>query len=275
MNSKPDILRRILARKVEEIEAGARKTTLADWRAQLDAAPRPRGFAAAMQARVEAGGPAVIAEVKKASPSAGVLREPFDVAEIAGSYAEYGATCLSVLTDAPFFQGRLENLKLARKACALPLLRKDFIVDPWQVYEARVAGADAILLIVAALGDAMLADLTALAADLDLDVLVEAHDEQELERALALPTPLIGINNRDLHTFATRLETSLELAPLVPKNRLLVTESGVSTAAGVARMREAGIQAFLVGEAFMRAPEPGKQLAKLFGGATGGPNPST
>lgn len=267
MNSKPDILRRILERKVEEIEAGARETTLADFRAQLDGAPKPRGFAAAMQAKVDAGKPAVIAEVKKASPSAGVLREPFDVAEIAGSYAEHGAACLSVLTDAPFFQGRLENLKLARKACDLPLLRKDFIVDPWQVYEARVAGADAILLIVAALGDAMLGDLAALANDLELDVLVEAHDQEELERALALPTPLIGINNRDLHTFTTRLETSLELAPQVPSDRLLVTESGVSSPEAVARMREAGIHAFLVGEAFMRAEEPGKQLARLFGTA--------
>ncbi|MCC6594984.1 MAG: indole-3-glycerol phosphate synthase TrpC [Rhodanobacteraceae bacterium] len=260
-----DILHRILQRKAEEIAARSAALPLAERAARVaDLAPT-RGFADALEARIEAGRPAVIAEVKKASPSKGVIRADFDPAAIAASYARGGATCLSVLTDADFFQGSEAALQAARAACALPVLRKDFTIDAWQVYEARAIGADAILLIVAALGDASLLELTLLAAELDLDVLVEVHDEAELERALALPARLIGINNRNLRSFETSLDTSLRLQAQVPAPRIVVAESGIHTPADVATLRAAGIGAFLVGEAFMRAPDPGAELARLFG----------
>jgi len=218
-----------------------------------------------LRAAVDAGRPAVIAEIKKASPSAGVIRPHFEPAAIARSYEAGGAACLSVLTDREFFQGGDEYLREARAACRLPVLRKDFIVDEYQVYEARAIEADCILLIVAALGDAQLRELAGLAAHLEMDVLVEVHDEEELDRALALDTPLIGVNNRDLRTFRTRLDTTLRLKARVPEDRLVVTESGIHTREDVARMRANGVHAFQVGEAFMRAPDPGQKLAELFG----------
>jgi indole-3-glycerol phosphate synthase len=217
-----------------------------------------------MEAKIDQGLPAVIAEIKKASPSKGVIRPEFDPAAIAKSYAKGGAACLSVLTDKDFFHGSEEFLRQARDACALPVLRKDFVIDPYQVYEARAIGADCILLIVAALGDAALLELSLLAAELDLDVLCEVHDAEELERALALPVPLVGVNNRNLRTFETSLDTSLELQELMEYDRIMVTESGIRTAEDVAMLREAGINAFLVGEAFMRAENPGRELQRLF-----------
>ncbi|MBA8889472.1 indole-3-glycerol phosphate synthase [Dokdonella fugitiva] len=259
-----DILQRILARKAEEIAERSARVPLAELAAQAADLPPTRGFAAAIEAKLEAGLSAVIAEVKKASPSRGVIRADFDPAAIAASYAAGGAACLSVLTDTDFFQGSEAYLQQARAACALPVLRKDFTVDPYQVYEARAIGADAILLIVAALDDAVLLELALLAAELDLDVLVEVHDEDELERALDVPAPLVGINNRNLRTFETSLDTTLRLRGRVGDGRVLVTESGIHAPADVARMREAGIDAFLVGEAFMRAPDPGAELARLF-----------
>ncbi|MGN6520134.1 MAG: indole-3-glycerol phosphate synthase TrpC [Dokdonella sp.] len=260
----PDILNRILARKVEEIAERSARQPLAELSAQVADLPPTRGFAAAIEAKLEAGLPAVIAEVKKASPSQGVIRAEFDPAAIAASYAAAGAACLSVLTDADFFQGSEACLQQARAACGLPVLRKDFTIDAYQVYEARVVGADAILLIVAALGDAALLELALLAAELDLDVLVEVHDEDELERALDIPAPLVGINNRNLRTFETSLETTLRLRGRVDEGRVLVTESGIHVPADVTRLREAGVGAFLVGEAFMRAPDPGAELTRLF-----------
>jgi indole-3-glycerol phosphate synthase len=224
-----------------------------------------RDFEAALRARLAQGDAAVIAEVKKASPSKGVLRAAFDPAAIARAYAANGAACLSVLTDRQFFQGAPEHLVAARGACSLPVLRKDFVVDPYQVYEARAMGADCVLLIVAALDPARMRALEAAARALGLDVLVEVHDAAELDLALALHTPLIGINNRNLRTFETRLETTLDLLPRIPPDRLLVTESGILAKSDVARMRAAGVHAFLVGEAFMRAPDPGRALAELFG----------
>jgi indole-3-glycerol phosphate synthase len=259
-----DILNRILARKVEEIAARSARLPLTELSARVADLPPTRGFAAAIEAKIEARLPAVIAEVKKASPSQGVIRADFDPAAIAASYAAAGAACLSVLTDADFFHGSEAYLQQARAACALPVLRKDFTIDAYQVYEARAIGADCILLIVAALDDTALLELSLLAADLDLDVLVEVHDAAELERALEIPAPLIGINNRNLRTFETSLDTTLRLRARVGDERLLVTESGIHTPADVARMREAGIGAFLVGEAFMRAPDPGAELARLF-----------
>ncbi|MEO6688954.1 MAG: indole-3-glycerol phosphate synthase TrpC [Dokdonella sp.] len=259
-----DILQRILARKVEEITARSQQLSLAELSARVADLPPTRGFAAAIEAKIEAGLPAVIAEIKKASPSQGVIRADFNPAAIATSYAAAGAACLSILTDADFFQGSEAYLQQARVACELPVLRKDFTIDPYQVYEARAIGADCILLIVAALGDTSLLELSLLAAELDLDVLIEVHDEAELERALDIPAPLIGINNRNLRTFETSLDTTLHLRKRVGDERLLVTESGIHTPADVARMREAGIGAFLVGEAFMRAHDPGAELARLF-----------
>ncbi|HET7266632.1 MAG TPA: indole-3-glycerol phosphate synthase TrpC [Oleiagrimonas sp.] len=260
----PDILQRILARKSDEVAERSARVPLDELMGRcVDLAPT-RGFAAAMETRIERDEPAVIAEIKKASPSKGLIRPDFDPASIARSYEKAGATCLSVLTDAEFFQGSTDYLKLARDACKLPVLRKDFIVDAYQVYEARLMGADCILLIVAALEDGPLLDLTMLAAELDMDVLVEVHDGEELERALGLPAPLIGINNRNLRTFKTSLDTSEDLRDVVPYDRTLVTESGIREPADVRRMREAGIDAFLVGEAFMRADDPGSELKRLF-----------
>jgi indole-3-glycerol phosphate synthase len=263
-----DILQRIVAVKHEEIAATLAARSLASWRAEAEAAARAgtgRGFAAALRARVAAGRPAVIAEVKKASPSKGVLREHFVPAEIAARYEAGGAACLSVLTDERFFQGSAAFLQQARAACTLPVLRKDFMVHELQVHEARAWQADCILLIAACLDDAQMADLEAVALALGLDVLVEVHDAAELERALRLKTPLVGINNRNLKTFEVSLQTTLDLMARVPADRLLVTESGILAPADVRRMREAGVHAFLVGEAFMRAPDPGAALAALFG----------
>lgn len=262
----PDILARILQRKAEELVERSRSRPLSALRARLDGLAPTRGFYRQLRQRVEAGEAAVIAEIKKASPSKGVLREDFDPVAIARSYEAAGATCLSVLTDEDFFQGSLAYLTSVRQVCRLPLLRKDFIVDPYQVYEARVAGADAILLIVAALGDPLMHELAATAQNLDLDVLVEVHDADELERALLLDTPLIGINNRNLRTFATSLETTLDLLARIPDDRLVVTESGIHGIEDVALMRRHSVNAFLVGEAFMRAPDPGARLASLFSG---------
>ncbi len=259
-----DILTTILARKAEEVAARSARVSLADLRALVDDAPPTRGFADALNAMVGQGDPAVIAEVKKASPSKGVIRQDFRPADIAVSYEFGGAACLSVLTDVDFFQGADDYLKQAREACTLPVLRKDFTVDPYQVYEARVLGADCILLIVAALDDAQLVDLSGLAMQLGMDVLVEVHDIDELERALQVPVPLVGINNRNLRTFDVSLETTLAMKDAVPKDRLLVTESGILVPQDVATMRAAGVNAFLVGETFMRAEEPGEALRQLF-----------
>ena len=259
-----DILNRILARKVEEIAERSARLPLAELRARVADQPDTRGFAAALESRVEAGRTAVIAEIKKASPSKGVIRADFDPVAIAQSYQRGGASCLSVLTDVDFFQGADAYLQQVRAACGLPLLRKDFTIDAYQVYEARVIGADCILLIAAALDDETLMDLALLAADLDLDVLVEVHDGDELERALEIPAPLIGINNRNLRSFEVSLETSVNLRRNVPAERLLVSESGIATREDVAHLRTAGIHAFLVGEAFMRATDPGSELQRLF-----------
>jgi len=259
-----DILKTILARKAEEIRERSARVSLRDLSARVDDAPPVRGFVVAIEAKIAAGQAGVIAEVKKASPSKGVMRPDFRPAEIARSYEAGGAACLSVLTDVDFFQGADAYLQEARSACSLPVLRKDFTIDPYQVYEARVLGADCILLIVAALGDAALVELSELAAELDMDVLVEVHDGEELERALATPARLIGINNRNLRTFATTLDTTLELRSRVPAQRLLVTESGIVTREDVARMRGADVHAFLVGETFMRAEDPGAELRRLF-----------
>jgi indole-3-glycerol phosphate synthase len=264
MQSTPDVLKKILDRKAEEVAERAARVTADDLETRAQAAPKPRGFVRAMESVITAHQPAVIAEIKKASPSKGVIREDFDPASIATSYAQGGATCLSVLTDRDFFQGADEFLRQAKQACDLPVLRKDFIIDPYQVYEARVIGADCVLLIVAALDDATLAALAQLATDLDMDVLVEVHDEAELERALKVPARLIGINNRNLHTFETSLDTTLRLLDKIPSERIVVTESAIHTQADVKRMRDHGVNAFLVGEAFMRAPRPGDKLAELF-----------
>lgn len=258
-----DILTRIVEVKRAEVEAGRATCDLAAVRREAEACDAPRDFTAALRRRIAAGDAAVIAEIKKASPSKGVLREDFRPAEIAASYERHGAAALSVLTDVSFFQGSVAALQQARGACALPVLRKDFIVDSWQVYESRAMGADAILLIVAALDDAALRDFESLALGLGMSVLVEVHDDAELERALLLETSLIGINNRNLRTFEVSLETTLGLLERIPVDRLVVTESGVATPADVARLRSAGVHAFLVGEAFMRADDPGIALARL------------
>ena len=259
-----DILNTILARKHEEIEQRSRIRSLADLRARALDAPPPRGFVDAIRRRHASAEPAVIAEVKKASPSKGVIRPDFDPAQIARSYEAAGAACLSVLTDVDFFQGSNLYLGLAHRACTLPIIRKDFVVDPYQVYEARFIGADAILLIVAALDDGPMIEMANLAGELGMDVLVEVHDIDELERALQTDCELIGVNNRNLRTFEVSLDTTLELRPAVPPDRILVTESGIATRNDVARMRDAGIQTFLVGESFMRDPDPGAALQRLF-----------
>ena len=260
-----NILDQIVAVKWQEVAAARARVGEAALRELAAAQGAPRGFAAALRAKVAAGQPAVIAEIKKASPSKGVIREHFVPADIAASYARHGAACLSVLTDEPFFQGHADFLRQARAACPLPALRKDFMVDPYQVLEARAMGADCILLIAACLSDAQMADLEACALELGLDVLVEVHDGDELDRALRLKTPLLGINNRNLKTFAVTLDTTLGLLPRVPADRLLVTESGIGGRADVQRMRAAHVQAFLVGETFMRADDPGAALAAVFG----------
>ena len=260
-----DILDRIVAVKHEEIEAARREKSLEALRAEAFAAPPARDFEGALHSAVAAGKPAVIAEIKKASPSKGVLRADFDPAQIAQTYARHGATCLSVLTDRQFFQGRPEYLAQARAASGLPGLRKDFCIDPYQVFEARVLGADAILLIVAALDLARMQELETIARTLGMAVLVEIHDADELGAALQLRTPLLGINNRNLRTFDTTLQTTLSLLDVIPPGRLVITESGIASPADVALMRARGVHAFLVGEAFMRAPDPGEALARLFG----------
>ncbi len=260
-----NILDQIVAVKQVEVAAARVRFSESALREQAAAQSAPRGFAAALRAKVAAGQPAVIAEIKKASPSKGVIRERFLPAEIAASYARHGAACLSVLTDEQFFQGHADALRQARAACALPVLRKDFMVDPYQVLEARAMGADCILLIAACLSDAQMAELEACAIAQGLDVLVEVHDGAELDRALRLKTPLLGINNRNLKTFDVTLDTTLGLLPRVPAGRLLVTESGIGGRADVQRMRAADVQAFLVGETFMRADDPGAALAAVFG----------
>ncbi len=260
-----DILAKIVATKREEIAQALQSRSLATVREDAESRLLTRDFVGAMRRKIGAGLPAVIAEVKKASPSKGVIREHFIPADIAQSYAEHGAACLSVLTDRQYFQGSPDYLKQARASCDLPVLRKDFIVDPYQVYEARAMGADCILLIAACLDDAQMAELEALAMGLNMAVLVEVHDRDELQRALKLKTPLVGINNRNLRTFEVTLDTTLGMLADVPSDRLLVTESGILAQQDVQTLREAGVHAFLVGEAFMRAPEPGEALAQLFG----------
>jgi indole-3-glycerol phosphate synthase len=259
------ILDRIMARKREEVAERRARVSIRELEQRAGEQLLPRGFARALQSRAQSSLAAVIAEVKKASPSKGVIREDFEPAQIAASYQSGGATCLSVLTDIDFFQGRDEYLQRARLACQLPVLRKDFTADPYQVLEARAIGADAILLIAAVLSDEQMLELAQTAAEIGIDVLVEVHDRGELERATELTTPLIGINNRDLHTFETRLETTLELLPHIPTDRTVITESGIHSAEDVARMRDHGVYAFLVGEAFMRADDPGERLRQLFG----------
>jgi indole-3-glycerol phosphate synthase len=259
-----DILERILSVKREEVAAAKREKPLEAIRQEAELAPPPRDFAGALRRQVSMGNAAVIAEIKKASPSKGVLRTDFRPAEIAASYAQHGATCLSVLTDKEFFQGRPEYLELARIASGLPALRKDFLIDPYQVYEARALGADCVLLIVAALDLPRMHELEAIAVALGMAVLVEVHEGAELDLALHLKTPLLGINNRSLRTFETRLETTLSLLSRVPEDRLVVTESGIATPADVALMRRHEVHDFLVGEAFMRAADPGQALASLF-----------
>jgi indole-3-glycerol phosphate synthase len=260
----PDILERILAAKAEEVARAKSAKPLSALRTEAQRAAPPRDFIGALRSRLAAGKPAVIAEIKKASPSRGVLRENFDPAAIAASYERHGAACLSVLTDEQFFQGALEHMKLARAACRLPVLCKDFTLDPCQVYEARAAGADCILLIVAALEDARMEALEAAAHELGMAVLVEAHDAAELQRALRLKTSLIGINNRSLRTFETTLETTLGLLARIPKDRIVVTESGILSREDVKTLRAGRIGCFLVGEAFMRAADPGAELGRLF-----------
>ena len=262
----PDVLRRIIRHKAREVSERADRTPLRVLGERAEAQAAPRGFAAALQSRIASGDPAVIAELKKASPSKGVLREGFEPGEIARDYAEAGAAALSVLTDEAFFQGADRHLVDARAAGGIPVLRKDFVIDAYQVYEARALGADCILLIVAALGDAQLNELAGLAVHLGMDVLVEVHDGTEYERAAHLEPLLLGINNRDLRTFETTLDTTLDLLERIPDRRTVITESGIQTRADVARMRAAGVHGFLVGEAFMRAPRPGAKLKELFFG---------
>ncbi|UBM10623.1 indole-3-glycerol phosphate synthase TrpC [Cupriavidus metallidurans] len=269
MSAKSDILEKILAVKADEVAAARKKRDLPSLRAEAESLRHetgmaPRGFERALRDKITAGNAGVIAEVKKASPSKGVLRENFVPEAIAESYAAHGAACLSVLTDVNFFQGHAEYLKRARGACPLPALRKDFMVDMYQVYEARTWGADCILLIVSALDHGLMAELEACAHELGMDVLVEVHGGEELDSALRLKTPLLGVNNRNLRTFEVSLDNTLDLLPRMPADRLVVTESGILGPDDVKRMRDADVHAFLVGEAFMRAPEPGVELARLF-----------
>jgi len=264
MNNTPDILKKIIARKQEEIAARRVEVSLAELQARIAEASPVRGFVDSIRKKHAAGDSAVIAEIKKASPSKGILRENFVPAEIAKSYAAAGAACLSVLTDIDFFQGSDEYLQQARGACDLPVIRKDFIIDPYQVTEARVIGADCILLIAACLDDATMQELCSLATDLGMDALVEVHDAEELHRALELDIPLLGINNRNLRTFETSLDTTIELLHQIPDDRIVVTESGIHTRVDVERMRKHDVNTFLVGEAFMREDDPGEKLSELF-----------
>lgn len=267
MSNTPDILKKIVNRKLEEVEERRALVSLTDMKRRVERAKltlAPRSFVYALQRKIQAGQAAVISEIKKASPSKGVIREHFVPAEIAVSYEKGGAACLSVLTDVDFFQGSDEYLKQARGACSLPVLRKEFIIDPYQVYEARGMGADCILLIVACLTDEQLKTLSALAIKLEMDVLVEVHDEEELYRALLLDLPMIGINNRNLRTFETSLQTTIDLLKHIPDDVLVVTESGIHTKEDVSLMQQHNVNAFLVGEAFMRVDEPGEKLAELF-----------
>jgi indole-3-glycerol phosphate synthase len=260
-----DILDKIVAVKHQEVAAAKKRKSLEAMRADAESRVLTRDFLGALRDKMAVGRPAVIAEIKKASPSKGVLRADFVPADIAQSYAEYGAACLSVLTDVQFFQGSVDYLKQARASCQLPVLRKDFMVDAYQIYESRAMGADCILLIAACLDDAQMKDFESIARSLNMAVLVEVHDQPELERALKLKTPLVGINNRNLQTFEVSLDTTLSLKAQVPANRILVTESGIHTRDDVLRMGAAGVSAFLVGEAFMRAVDPGTALSELFG----------
>jgi len=260
-----DILDKIVAVKLQEVAAAKTRKSLELVRADAESRVLTRDFVGAIRTKIAEGKPAVIAEVKKASPSKGIIREDFIPADIAQSYAEFGAACLSVLTDVQFFQGSVDYLKQARASCQLPVLRKDFMVDAYQIYESRCMGADAVLLIAACLDDSQMKNMEAIALGLDMAVLVEVHDQSELERALKLRTPLIGINNRNLKTFEVSLETTLALRSQVPADRILVTESGIHTRDDVLCMGAAGVSAFLVGEAFMRVPEPGEALEALFG----------
>lgn len=259
-----DVLEKILAVKVEEVATARQLRSESELRREAEARQDVRGFAAALEQKIAAGHAGVIAEIKKASPSKGVIREDFQPAAIAGSYAAHGAACLSVLTDVKFFQGSHDILRQARAACSLPVLRKDFIIDPYQVVEARALGADCVLLIVAALKPAQLRDLESLAHELGMDVLVEVHDAAELDIALQLQSPLLGINNRNLRTFEVSLQNTLDLLPRIPEGKRIITESGIVTPEDVALMRSRGVHAFLVGESFMRAPEPGAELQRLF-----------
>ena len=261
----PDILTQIVAVKREEIAAAQKKVPLAAMRADAESRVLTRDFEAALRRKIAAGKSAVIAEIKKASPSKGVLRADFIAADIAQSYAEFGAACLSVLTDRQFFQGQVDYLKQARASCDLPVLRKDFMVDAYQIYESRAMGADCVLLIAACLDDALMAEMEGIARSLYMAVLVEVHDRAELERGLRLKTPLVGVNNRNLRNFEVSLATTLDLLKDLPADRLPVTESGIASKADVKTMRDAGVHAFLVGEAFMRADDPGEALAALFG----------
>lgn len=260
----PTVLKRILDRKREEIIARSSSAPLAELKELISQASAPRGFVASMEAKLQASQSAVIAEVKKASPSKGVIRENFDPADIARSYEAGGAACLSVLTDADFFQGSEAFLQAARRACSLPVIRKDFIIDPYQVYEARAIEADCILLIAAALSDEDIASLNSLAQELGMDVLIEVHNAAELQRILPLGNRLVGINNRNLHNFETSLDNTYSLLPDISEQHIVVTESGIHCAEDVAAMRAHGVNAFLVGEAFMRAEQPGEKLAELF-----------
>ncbi len=264
MSGTPTILKKIILRKLEEIQAGCEKISLREMKKRALLAPETKKFVETMQAKLNMGQPAVIAEIKKASPSKGVLRTPFNPVEIAKSYELHGATCLSVLTDKDFFQGSAEYLQQVRESVGLPIIRKDFIIDDYQVYEARVMGADCILLIAAAIGDAQMFELTQTAMMLNMDVLIEVHNEEELERALRLPLPMIGINNRNLHTFEVSLENTINLLSAIPEDRIVVTESGILNQADVQIMQKHGVNSFLVGEAFMRAENPGKKLSELF-----------
>lgn len=258
------ILDTIMARKHEEVAARRQRVSLSDLEQMARAASPVRGFQVSIQAKIASGKPGIIAEVKKASPSKGVIREHFDPAAIARSYEQAGAACLSVLTDVDFFQGSDAYLQAARAACALPVIRKDFLYDPYQVVEARALGADCVLLIVACLSDAQLAELHACALEQGLDVLIEVHDRDELQRALPLNNPLVGINNRNLHSFDVSLDTTLAMLSDIPADRTVITESGITVRADVQRMRDHGVHGFLVGEAFMRQPDPGEALAALF-----------